>query len=276
MVLFFAVNTGVGGQGKSMATSITGGPSNGGTGAALQSSTGTNINQIRSSAVIGAGGAETSVATGTSFIKSSAASDAPGTKTSFGTVSSRASTPATANANSAASPVANGTGGVKTSTGTSRIASPNVGGAKVSAVASDGGTKSPDSADGTKISTNTGKSCVGCPVPGASADAETLKKALGVGAEGPVSHTGADAEVEKYLSAMLAGGRPGDMPQTSSDGCKEFSLYTPGVFGGGGGGQGSAYMVASTPSATKTKDVNFAFGNTTDQLGMLINCFPSS
>uniref|UniRef100_A0A0R3S4K5 Major sperm protein n=1 Tax=Elaeophora elaphi TaxID=1147741 RepID=A0A0R3S4K5_9BILA len=102
--------------------------------------------------------------------------------------------------------------------------------------------------------------------PNAVADAKSPTSAGSA-----LSETGAGAEVEKYLSAMLAGGGPTDGAKRSDDGIKlpgggvkEFSLFSGPS--GGGGGVSSAYMNSSSPSAAKTKDLRFAFGTTADQL----------
>uniref|UniRef100_A0A915Q1I9 Uncharacterized protein n=1 Tax=Setaria digitata TaxID=48799 RepID=A0A915Q1I9_9BILA len=83
----------------------------------------------------------------------------------------------------------------------------------------------------------------------------------------------ASAEVENYITAMMAGGGPRGGIKTSDSstsvggGLKEFSLYCAAGTGIGGGMRSTYVDGASSGTTDKTRDINFAFGNTNDQLG---------
>ncbi|VBB33668.1 unnamed protein product [Acanthocheilonema viteae] len=104
-----------------------------------------------------------------------------------------------------------------------------------------------------------------------SRTASGAKSPISVGKGGKFDQTGAGAEIDNYLSAMLAGGGPtggakksdGSSPTDAGE-KKEFSLYFTGY---AGGSKNSTYISASSPSTAKAKDLSFAFGNTADQLG---------
>ncbi|VDK75491.1 unnamed protein product [Litomosoides sigmodontis] len=197
----------------------------------------------------------------------SSVASASGTATSVGrttsTVTGSAST--ATGADRTTTPVVSATGAVTgVATGVGRTTSPVV---SATGAGVGGGTGSTISGTGAATGVSRTETPVAVGIGGA-------KSAIGLDEGGILSQTGAGAEVEKYLSAMLAGGgtavkaKEGDGgPSPDDGGIKEFSLYCPGFGGGGGGGgTGSAYMIASTPSAAKAKDVGFAFGNTADQL----------
>uniref|UniRef100_A0A1I8ES82 Major sperm protein n=1 Tax=Wuchereria bancrofti TaxID=6293 RepID=A0A1I8ES82_WUCBA len=189
--------------------------------------------------------------------------------------------------------------GAKTATSVSGITSPvasGAGGTKISTVASISSVPSPvaSGTSGAKISTATGVSGITSPATGvpsaikspipvtaggggaydtkspAPSDVSAVHGAKSTISIGAISQTGAGAEVEQYLSSMLAGGghtigaKESDEGNTvAGGGLKEFSLYFAGA---SPGALTSAYMSAPSRGTSKAKDMNFAFGNTADQL----------
>ncbi|VIO88165.1 Uncharacterized protein BM_BM8272 [Brugia malayi] len=154
-------------------------------------------------------------------------------------------------------PVASGTSDAKisTATGVSRITS--------SAAGIPSAIKSPVSVSAGGGGTHDTKSSV-------LSDASAVRDAKSIISVGAISQTGAGAEVEQYLSSMLAGGghtigakESDEGTAVAGGGLKEFSLY---FAGGSPGALTSAYMSAPSRGSSKAKDTSFAFGNTADQL----------
>ncbi|VDN93979.1 unnamed protein product [Brugia pahangi] len=176
-------------------------------------------------------------------------------------------------------PVVSGAGGTKISTATNMSRGPNsvasgTGNAKISTATGvsriTGSAAGVPSAIKSPVSVSAGGGGTHDTKISVLSDASAVRDAKSTISVGAISQTGAGAEVEQYLSSMLAGGghtigakESDEGTAVAGGGLKEFSLYFAGA---SPGALTSAYMSAPSRGSSKAKDTSFAFGNTADQL----------